>query len=677
MGRYSFGVTNNRGSSNAGAAKDENSARLPRAHPGKDAEISPGVPDVVEGQRSIAQGDAVGLYLRGLSDVPLLSHEQEISLGTTMRWAARKALRTIMASDFVAERCLALLGNIQRKAAGSDRIIDVGPADAETKLIIRSRLEPNTKTIAGIIARNRQHFSKRLSRSTDSVDKDNAAHSQEYGRRHVASLLSEAHLKIGTLGELKEELRLFALETRFLLVRLRLSVLESGHTTGMTASKSTLAGQESLGQRCRELRKQRDTLQKEIKQRKKLTEVDLVLRTPQEIQALRAVLHRLEARAQLTVDDQRAIERLASVLYIESEAKSTYQELQRLQRSKNSFDTTEDHERACSLASSKVLRVARNLRRIEDAARGSIGQEELYALRWALRERLLTMGESPQQALKRVERYDKCVELYEDARNQLVNANRRLVVVWARKSVGKGVDFLDLVQEGNAGLIRAAEKYKPSRNCRFSTYAVWWIREGILRAIGEQSRFIRVPDHISLGMREFREFDQALIQQLGRQPNEEDKLAAYVQMKVGHAELEGMSDEARKDLFVQYEEELRILNQASRGPASLDARNELGIGSPLSDILSDIKGDTLASVINGDTGQFIEDAMAVLNDREAAIIKSRYGLGGKQPEETLSALGERFNITRERVRQIEAAAEEKLRAELLRRRAFPEYWSTS
>ena len=192
MGRYSFGVTNNRGSSNAGAAKDENSARLPRAHPGKDAEISPGVPDDVEGQRSIAQGDAVGLYLRGLSDVPLLSHEQEISLGTTMRWAARKALRTIMASDFVAERCLTLLGDIQRKSARLDRVIDVGPADAETKLIIRSRLEPNTKTIAGIIARNRQHFSKRLSRSTDSVDKDNAAHSQEYGRRHVASLLSEA-----------------------------------------------------------------------------------------------------------------------------------------------------------------------------------------------------------------------------------------------------------------------------------------------------------------------------------------------------------------------------------------------------------------------------------------------------------------------------------------------------
>ena len=178
-------------------------------------------------------------------------------------------------------------------------------------------------------------------------------------------------------------------------------------------------------------------------------------------------------------------------------------------------------------------------------------------------------------------------------------------------------------------------------------------------------------------MREFREFDQDLIQQLGRQPNAEDRLSAYVQMKVGHAELEGMSDEARKDLFAQYEEDLRVLSHASRGPASLDARNELGIGSPLSDILSDMKGDTLASVINRDMGQFIEGAMAVLNDREAAIIKSRYGLGGKQPEETLNALGERFNITRERVRQIESAAEEKLRAELLRRRAFPDYWSAS
>jgi RNA polymerase primary sigma factor len=227
----------------------------------------------------------------------------------------------------------------------------------------------------------------------------------------------------------------------------------------------------------------------------------------------------------------------------------------------------------------------------------------------------------------------------DEARRRLIQANLRLVVSVAKKYIGGPLSFMDLVQEGNIGLMRAVEKFDAGRGNRFSTYATWWIRQSITRAIAEQSRVIRLPVHLSDAIGQLRRVTRQLEQVLGREPT---------------------TLEAAEALGVSERRVLRLL-QAATQPISL----EQPIGSDgeghVGELLSDGDGDApLEIATQRMMQQDVARALLQLPERERAILEMRYGLADGQ-RRTLEEIGIAFGITRERTRQIEAEALRHLR----------------
>jgi RNA polymerase primary sigma factor len=232
------------------------------------------------------------------------------------------------------------------------------------------------------------------------------------------------------------------------------------------------------------------------------------------------------------------------------------------------------------------------------------------------------------------------IEDADDARQSLIQANLRLVVSVAKKYIGGPMTFMDLVQEGNIGLMRAVEKFDYMRKNRFSTYATWWIRQAVSRAIAEQSRLIRLPVHLSDAIGQMRRVTRTLEQGLSREPTP-DEIAVEM----------GISD--RK---------VRKLLQASTQPISLEqpinSDGDGHIGELLADELSDSPNDIATMhMLQAD----ISTALAALPERERSIVMLRYGLSDGR-RRTLEEVGVAFGITRERTRQIEADALRLLRS---------------
>ncbi|MBS3764832.1 MAG: RNA polymerase sigma factor RpoD, partial [Planctomycetes bacterium] len=240
--------------------------------------------------------------------------------------------------------------------------------------------------------------------------------------------------------------------------------------------------------------------------------------------------------------------------------------------------------------------------------------------------------------LRRVEATQTAHDRYERAKQELSAGNLRLVVSIAKKYRNRGLSFLDLIQEGNTGLMRAVDKYEYRRGFKFSTYATWWIRQAITRSIADQARTIRIPVHMIETMSSIRETMKKLSQRLGREPT-----------------LEELAEEA--DLSV---EETRRVLKISRKPISLDRPVGDSEESSFGEFIEDENAESPVSVATQEMlKDKIENVLDTLTYREREIIKLRYGLGDGYTY-TLEEVGRVFNVTRERVRQIEAKAIRKL-----------------
>ena len=227
----------------------------------------------------------------------------------------------------------------------------------------------------------------------------------------------------------------------------------------------------------------------------------------------------------------------------------------------------------------------------------------------------------------------------QSAKNELVEANLRLVVSLARHYQGCGLSYQDLIQEGNIGLIKAAEKFDVSKGFRFSTYASWWIKQALSRAIADQSRTIRIPVHMTENINKFKKTERDLLSQLNREPKIKEIADAM-----------GISEKQAKEIQSYIVE-----------PTSLDIQvgddDDTTIGSFIEDTHF---VNPESAYIKESNGDIVNAVLDTLSDREANILRLRFGIGGKKAM-TLEEVGKEYGLTRERIRQIEAKALRKLR----------------
>jgi RNA polymerase primary sigma factor len=246
---------------------------------------------------------------------------------------------------------------------------------------------------------------------------------------------------------------------------------------------------------------------------------------------------------------------------------------------------------------------------------------------------------SGHQNAARRSKLDAIIEDGLHARDHLIKANTRLVVSIARRYIGRGVALLDLIQEGNLGLMKAVEKFEYQRGFRFSTYATWWIRQSIVRAIADQGRTIRVPVHMVDRLRQVYKASQDMEQQLGRPPTAEE---LGIQMDLDS-------------------EKIRWMLQVSQPPLSLETpvgeEEEGELGMYVEDVAAPSPAQTTYENM---LRERVDEVLATLTPREARVLRLRFGLGQDRTY-TLEEVGQKFGLTRERIRQIEGKALRRLR----------------
>jgi len=291
---------------------------------------------------------------------------------------------------------------------------------------------------------------------------------------------------------------------------------------------------------------------------------------------------------------------------------------------------------------SKLQGISQKMRQLEQIIAAGPNQnytaEDIEAVKQELNGLQELILETPKQLDKRLRAIDRVFSQYEEAKRTLSSANLRLVVSIAKKYRNRGLSFLDIIQEGNSGLMRAVDKYEYRRGYKFSTYATWWIRQAITRAIADHARTIRIPVHMIETMSRIRMAGKILLQRLGREPTVEE-IAGEAEMSV---------DETRRVMKI------------SKHPISLDRPIGDSEDSYFGDFLEDDAVDSpVASATQEMLKERIDAVLKTLSYREREIIKLRYGIGDGYTY-TLEEVGRIFKVTRERVRQVEAKAIRKL-----------------
>ena len=440
--------------------------------------------------------DPIRLYLAQMSEIPLLTRDEEINLAKKIERARRKFRRSVLCCDYALQTTFATLNRVHAGELPFDRTIKISLTERLSKEQIQARMPGNLKTLEHIIEKNRVAFRTLISKSASKAEKTEARIEFLRGRQKAVSLVEELSLRTRRILPLMDQLNGFA---------------------------------------------------------------DRMVFLQQELQELKP------------------------------------------QRSHAA-----QHQRA-------------NLKR-------------------ELRDLMLMTQETPSSMSRRCKDIKQRFQYYDEVKQQLSSGNLRLVVSIAKKYRNRGLSFLDLIQEGNTGLMRAVDKYEYRRGFKFSTYATWWIRQAITRAIADQGRTIRIPVHMIDILSKLRNLQKQMLQELGRHPSFDE-----------------MAKRSELDI-----DEVRRIMDIGRHPVSLDKPVGDGEDNSFGEFVEDEGSDNpVRAASNVLLSDKIERLLKTLTYREREIIRLRYGLGDGYTY-TLEEVGRIFKVTRERVRQIEAKAVRKL-----------------